>query len=753
MPADLVGPRLVLRRLREVMASQRSPQERLDQIVSVIAANMVAEVCSMYIVRAGDILELFSSEGLNPSAVHKTNLRVGEGLVGEIAARGVPLNLSDAQSHANFAYRPETGEEIYHSLMGVPVVRAGRVLGVLVVQNVTRRHYTEEEVEALQTVAMVVAEFIGSGELIDPSEVHEGTFAQGIPPKIDGVTLAQGVAIGAVVLHEPRVEVTNLIAEDELYENRRLDGALDALRSSIDSLLEASDLSVAGEHHDVLETYKMFANDRGWIQKIRDAIASGLTAEAAAQRVQVDNRTRMARVADTYLRERLSDLNDLSNRLIRHLMGDENANGDRLPSDAILVARNLGPAELLDYDRAKLRGIVLAEGTPNSHAAIVARAIGVPMLGQVEGIVGLADPGDQVILDGNTAQVFLLPTQDIVDSYQETLKARERRQAYYVEHRDLPAVTRDGQHISLNINAGLLVDLPHLDDTGADGIGLFRTEFQFMVSATLPRLSVQRDLYSKVLESAGDKRVLFRTLDIGSDKVVPFLDRPREENPALGWRAIRLGLDRPALLRYQVRALLQAAGERELSVMFPMVADVSEFVAAKAILEKEIERHKRRGQVQPASVRIGAMIEVPALAWQLDSLLPLVDFVSVGTNDLMQYFFAADRGNTLVSDRYDLLSPAALSFLKAVLDKSNEAGVEVSLCGEAAGQPLEAMALIGLGFRNISMPPAAVGEVKEMVRSLNATALASYLSTLLDTPEHSLRGRLQNFARDHDTET
>lgn len=753
MPPDLVGPRLVLRRLREVMASQRSPQERLDQIVSVIAANMVAEVCSIYIVRAGDILELFSSEGLNPSAVHKTNLRVGEGLVGEIAARGVPLNLSDAQSHANFAYRPETGEEIYHSLMGVPVVRAGRVLGVLVVQNVTRRHYTDEEVEALQTVAMVVAEFIGSGELIDPSEVHEGTFAQGIPPKIDGVTLAQGVAIGSVVLHEPRVEVTNLIAEDEVYENQRLDGALDALRSSIDSLLEASDLSVAGEHHDVLETYKMFANDRGWIQKIRDAIASGLTAEAAAQRVQVDNRTRMARVADNYLRERLSDLNDLSNRLIRHLMGDENANGDRLPSDAILVARNLGPAELLDYDRAKLRGIVLAEGTPNSHAAIVARAIGVPMLGQVEGIVGLADPGDQVILDGNTAQVFLLPTQDIVDSYKETLKARERRQAYYVQHRDLPAITRDGQQISLNVNAGLLVDLPHLEDTGADGIGLFRTEFQFMVSATLPRLSVQRDLYSKVLEAAGDKRVVFRTLDIGSDKVVPFLDRPREENPALGWRAIRLGLDRPALLRYQVRALLQAAGERELSVMFPLVADVSEFRAAKAILEKEIERHKRRGQVQPASVRIGAMIEVPALAWQLDSLLPFVDFVSVGTNDLMQYFFAADRGNTLVSDRYDLLSPAALSFLKAILAKSNEAGVEISLCGEAAGQPLEAMALIGLGFRNISMPPAAIGEVKEMVRSLNAAALASYLSTLLDTPEHSLRGRLQNFARDHDTET
>lgn len=734
------------------MASRQTPQARLDRIASTIAANMVAEVCSIYIVRAGDILELFATEGLKSGAVHKTSLRVGEGLVGEIAARGVPLNLSDAQSHANFVYRPETGEEIYHSLMGVPVVRSGRVIGVLVVQNKTRRHYADEEVEVLQTVAMIIAEFVGSGELIDPSEVHEGTFAQGIPPKLDGVTLAEGVAIGHVMLHEPRVEVSNLIAENETLENERLDKALSELQTSIDSLLDASDLSVAGEHHDVLETYKMFANDRGWIQKTRDAIASGLTAEAAAQRVQVDNTTRMASVADPYLRERLSDLNDLSNRLIRHLMGQSDAGGGRMPDDAVVVARNLGPAELLDYDRSKLRGIVLAEGSPNSHAAIVARALGIPMMGQVEGIVGLVDPGDQVVIDGETSQVFMLPTQDIVESYKETIAAREQRRVYYAEHRELPAITQDGLQIGLNINAGLLVDLPHLAETGADGIGLFRTEFQFMVSATLPRLPVQRELYSQVLEAAGDSPVVFRTLDIGSDKVVPFLSRPKEENPALGWRAIRLGLDRPALLRYQVRALLQAAGGRSLNIMFPMVADVSEFLAAREILDKEIERHQRRGHDMPKDIRVGTMLEVPALAWQLPALLPLVDFVSVGSNDLMQYLFAYDRGNMLLTNRYDLLSPSALSFLKMIVDECGRAEVDVSLCGEAAGRPLEAMALIGLGFRNISMPPAAVGSIKEMVRSLDAGALADYIVTLLNLPDHSLRARLHSFAVDHGIE-
>ncbi|MFN3232330.1 MAG: phosphoenolpyruvate--protein phosphotransferase [Alphaproteobacteria bacterium] len=752
MPLSTTGPRVLLRRLRELMASPLSPQEKLDETVQVIANNMVAEVCSIYVTRAGDILELFATVGLNPEAVHKTTLRVGEGLVGEVAAKGTPLNLSDAQSHPNFAYRPETGEEIYQSLLGVPVIRAGRVLGVLVVQNVTRRLYAEDEVEALHVVAMVLAELFASGALIDPSEVHQGTFAQGHPPKIDGLALSDGIAIGNVVLHEPRVEVTRLIADDEEAELARLEAALEGLRISLDRMFDSADLNLDDEHYEVLETYRMFARDRGWVEKIADSIRGGLTAEAAVQRVQVENKARMTRISDPYLRERLSDLDDLANRLIRHLMGQED-NGDAgFPDDMIVVARNLGPAELLDYHQADLRGVVLAEGTPNGHVAIIARAMGIPVMGQVEAIVGLVDPGDRIIVDSGTSQVFLLPTEDVVAFYEEAIAAQERRRVAYAEHRHLPAKTRDDISISLRINAGLVADLPQLDETGAEGIGLFRTEFQFMVGATFPRLSAQRDLYARVIEAAGDREVIFRTLDIGSDKVVPFMDRPREDNPALGWRAIRMGLDRPALLRYQLRALLAAAEDKPLSIMFPMVSEVQEFIAARAIFDREMTRHRRMGRKPPSDLKLGAMMEVPALIWQLDQLLPLIDFMSIGSNDLMQYLYAADRANANIAGRYDILAPSALAVLRQIIESADEANVPISLCGQAGGNPIEAMTLIGLGLRALSMPPAAVGPVKEMVRSLHVGKLQNYLESLRGGVDRSFRAKLTDFARDHGVE-
>lgn len=749
MPLSATGPRLILRRLRQVMASPQSAQDRLDEIVRVIATNMVAEVCSVYLVRAGDILELFSTVGLNQDSVHKTSLRVGEGLIGEIAARGRPLNLADAQSHPNFAHRPETGEDIFHSLMGVPILRNGRVVGVLAVQNETHRLYIDEEVEALETVAMVLAELIASGELIDPQEVHEGTFAQGIPPQMDGITFADGLAIGQAVLHEPRLEVMQLISDDEESETARLNEAIDTLRLSIDNLIESPFMGQEGEHLEVLQTYRMFAHDRGWIRRIVEAIETGLTAEAAVQRVQAANRSRMASITDSYLRERLADLDDLSNRLIRHLMGLDVAETVVMPDDAIVIARNLGPAELMDYDRDRIRGVVLAEGSPSSHMVIVAKAMGIPVIGQVAGIVGLVDPGDRIIMDGGEGEIYLLPTADIEDVYAERIAARKLLEQAYADHRDLPAITKDGVEISLNMNAGLLVDMDQLERTGADGVGLFRTELPFMVSETFPRLTAQKELYEGVLAAAGDQPVTFRTLDIGSDKVVPFIEQPREENPAMGWRAVRLSLDRPALLRYQLRALLQSAGGKALNIMFPMIADLPEYLRCKEIFDREMLRHKRLGYEEPTSVQLGTMLEVPALAWQLDALLPHIDFVSIGSNDLMQFLFASDRSNSLLTGRYDLLSPAALSFFKMIIDTCDRHDTVLSVCGEAASDPLEAMSLIALGMRNLSMPPSAIGPVKEMVRSMDLAQVRAYVTTLLHSPDHSLRSKLRDFARDH----
>jgi phosphotransferase system enzyme I (PtsP) len=748
MRGALGGPRVLLRRLREVMAEPVSAQERLDKIVVLIAANMVAEVCSVYVLRVDGTLELYATEGLKPEAVHQTVLRQDEGLVGLVASEANPINLSEAQTHPAFSYRPETGEENYHSFLGVPILRAGNTLGVLVVQNRARRTYSEEEEEALQTTAMVLAEMIASGELL--SIARPGA-EPAIRPRLHltGAAMSDGIALGHVVLHEPRVTVKDVIADDVPKELKRLDEALATLRADLDLMLERGEIADGGEHRDVLDAYRMFAHDQGWLHRLREAVMTGLTAEAGVERVQSDTRARMLRVTDPYLRERLHDLDDLGNRLMRQLMGQDHAPPrEQLPDNAILVARSLGPAALLDYDRRKLRGLVIEEGGPNSHVAIVARALGIAAVGEIDNITGLVDPGDAIIVDGSTGEVHVRPPSDIESAYAERVKLRARRQAQYRALRDKPCVTKDGEAVSLMINAGLLVDLPHIAETGAGGIGLFRTELQFMIATAMPRISEQLSLYRAVLDAAGDKPVTFRTLDIGGDKVLPYMRAEPEENPALGWRAIRLGLDRPGLMRSQVRALLQAASGRELKVMFPMVATCAEFDEGKALIERELTALRRRRHKLPDRVEVGAMVEVPSLLFQLDELIPRVDFLSVGSNDLVQFLFAADRGNRRVAERFDPISPPVLRALMAIVDKAHAAGKPVALCGELASKPIGALALVALGYRALSLTPSALGAVKAMLLELDAKKAAALLRPLIEQPAEasSIHERLESFA-------
>ena len=748
--AAATGTRRLLRRLRDVMAGAGTAQERLDKIVRIIAGEMVAEVCSAYVLRAGDILELFATEGLKREAVHQTRLRIGEGLVGVIAATARPLALADAQSHPSYAYRPETGEEIYHSLMGVPVLRGGRVTGVLVVQNRTQRHYTEDESETMQTVAMVLAELIASGELVSPEELHPTEGIAVLPMRLEGTPFNGGLARGVAVLHEPRIVLRHVVAEDPQLEAQRLRAALEAMRSQIDDLLEASDLQNGGEHRDILETYRMFAADRGWIGRMTEAVRGGLTAEAAVQKVTDDMRVRLKEVSDPYLRERLMDLEDLANRLLHQLAGRSTTAGEaELPEEFILVARSMGPAELLDYDRRRLKGLLLEEGSPTSHVAIVARALDVPVIGRVNDLLARVEPGDLVIVDAEHAQAFVRPGEDIVAVVDANLQARAAQQAEYAAMRDLPAVTLDEVAISLQLNCGLQIDLPHLESTGAEGVGLFRTELPFMVRSTMPTVDQQQALYAGIMEMAGNRPVTFRTLDIGGDKVLPYLPHGDDENPAMGWRAIRVSLDRPAMLRQQLRALVRAAGGRRLRIMFPMVAEVAELEQARAVLSLEIERACMRGLPTPAPLEVGVMVEVPSLFWQLPALLKRVDFVSVGTNDLAQFFFASDRGNSRLAGRYDTLAPGFLRLLAELAARARDAGVPAAVCGEMAGHPLEAMALVGLGYRVLSMAPGAVGPVKKTIRSLALAPLGSFIEGLLEAPDHSLRQKLLGFARDH----
>jgi phosphotransferase system enzyme I (PtsP) len=753
MPPQLVagGPRVLLRRLREIMAERQSAQARLDKLVSVIASNMVAEVCSIYLRRAGGVLELFATEGLNRDAVHRTRLKPGEGLVGLVAQTATPLNLSNAPEHPSFSYRPETGEDPYRSFLAAPIVRGERVFGVLTVQNRTGRHYDDEEEEALATIAMVLAEVVAQGTLIDLSEIDDSELSPTRPAIVQGEALAEGLAIGTVFLHEPRVRVERMIADDPAVELRRLEDALESLRVAVDAMLESSEFELTGDTREVIEAYRLFANDQGWRHRLMDAVRSGLTAEAAVERVQDETRARISRSNDVYLRDRLHDFEDLARRLLRHLSATDAAPPETLPEQAVVVARSMGPAELLDYARNRIVGLVVEEAGQTSHIAIVARSMDVPLVGGAAGVSDIARGGDAIVVDPDAGEVRIRPPKEVINTYRGKQALLAQRVAQFAAIRDEPAVTRDGIRVSLNMNAGLLLDLPHLVDSGADGIGLFRTELQFLIGAKMPRLADQIALYQQVLDSAAGKPVVFRTLDLGGDKIPSYGRTAREENPALGWRAIRIALDRPGLLRYQVRALIMAAQGRPLRIMLPMIAEAGEFEAARLLIRKELDRAERVGMAVSGELQFGAMLEVPSLLFGLKQILAKADFLSVGSNDLLQFAFASDRTNPRVAKRYDTLSPLVLSLLHhiAVTAQALNRLPSVSICGEIAGRPLEAMTLLALGFTSLSMQASMIGPVKMMTRTLDTRALRPLVLELCGSSHSTARPLLIEFAERH----
>ena len=735
-----------MRRLREIMSDDALGQDKLDRIVRQIAGVMVAEVCTIYLKRQDGTLELFATEGLNVSAVHKTRMNRGEGLVGRCAELGVIVNEPEASSHPAFSYRPETGEEIYHSLLAVPIERSGQVLGVLVVQNKTTKEYSDEDIEVLQATALVIAENLISGAVAGTGAAIESSRTQ--PIVIGGEALSGGIALGHIVLHEPRIVVTKLMTDNPGLELERLNEALEKLVQHIDDMFEHEELAAAGEHTDVLEAYRMFAHDKGWHRRLREAVEGGLTAEAAVERVQNAMRTRMLRQHDPYWRERQRDLDDLSDRLMRVLAGRITSADAQstMPPDTILVARTMGPAELLDYDRTRLRGLVVEDGSSQSHVAVVAKALGIVALGQATGVVERVNAGDAAIVDAVAGEVHLRPSSEVISAYSDKVRFRARKQRRYQALRDRAAVTKDGVRISLQMNAGLLVDMPHLAESGADGVGLYRTELQFMLSDAFPRLDKQTHLYRAVIKEAAGRPVVFRTLDIGGDKVLPYLRQPKEENPAMGWRAIRMAMDRPELFRIQVRALLKAAPGAELRIMIPMVATAEELKPMRAMVDKEIAFLTKHGYVLPSKILVGAMFEVPALLFELETFLPQVDFVSVGSNDLLQFLFASDRTNARVASRYDALSAAPLKALRMLVKAAKRYRIPLNVCGEMAGNPVDAMTLIGLGIRSLSMAPASIGPVKAMILSLHAEKLTDEVEKLLKTDCHNIRAELTQFA-------
>ncbi|MEM6339537.1 MAG: phosphoenolpyruvate--protein phosphotransferase [Pseudomonadota bacterium] len=734
--------RKLLGRLRDAMAGDDPGQARLDKITNLIAGSIGVEVCSVYLFRDEDTLELCATQGLNPDAVHKTRMRLGEGLVGKVARRRQVVNTADAPGSKGFRFMPETGEEVFSSFLGVPIQRLGETLGVLVVQSKEAREYSADEVYALEVVAMVLAEMTELGAFVGDGAALTARHSQ--PVLMRGVVGQEGVTEGHIWLHEPRVVVSNPIADDPEKELERLKGAVEELRVGVDKMLAMA--AGDAEQSEVLEAYRMFANSRGWMRRMEEDIGSGLSAEAAVEKEQSLARARMGQATDNYLRERLSDLDDLSNRLLRILTGQGKDTGAEMPPDPILVARNIGPAELLDYGRG-LRGIVLEEGSVGSHATIVARALAIPLLVNVGRITTEALNGDHVMVDGEQGIVHLRPDDTVVTAFRDKMAMEAEALKRYASIRDKPAQAKCGSVVSLQMNAGLLADLPSLPTSGAEGVGLFRTELQFLIRNQMPRRSELSAIYARVLDAAGTKRVVFRTLDIGSDKVLPYMKPTDEPNPALGWRAIRVGLDKPGVLRMQLQALMRAANGRALTLMFPFVAQYEEYTRARAEVDKALERERRLGHILPEGIEVGAMLETPSLAFAPTKFFEEVGFLSIGGNDLKQFFFAADRENERVRRRYDTLNVSFLSFIERIVERCALTRTPLSFCGEDAGRPIEALCLAAIGLRTLSMRPASIGPVKSLLMRSNLDEVRKVISDARHRGEMCVRPAIMEYLR------
>ena len=739
-----IQSRVLLKRLKEALAEEGEGQKRLDRLTHLIANSMDTEVCSVYLLVDNKTLELCATEGLDPASVHKTRLRIGEGLVGLVARDAKPINTDNAPSEVGFRFMPETREERYSSFLGVPIQRLGETLGVLVVQSRISRLFSDDEIYAIEVVAMVLAEMTELGAFVGGDENLKAPHQYSV--LIRGGIAHEGAASGNVLLHEPRVVVTNPFAEDTIIEQKRLQDAIQRLKGDVDGMLNTALKGATEEHKKILEAYRMFANSKSWLKRMEEDIESGLSAEAAVEKEQSTVRARMSRVADAYLRDRLHDLDDLSNRLLRILTGQGNSDHTDFPESPILVARNIGPGELLEYGR-NLKGIVLEEGSVGGHATIIARAMAIPLIINASAITTEALNGDHVLVDGDQGIVHLRPDDNVKNAFSEKIAMQSKKLERYQKLKDVPAVSKDGITINLMMNAGLMGDLPSLENSGAEGVGLFRTELQFLARNSIPKRGELAALYSRVLDAAGQKKVIFRTLDVGSDKVLPYMRPTDEPNPALGWRAIRLGLDKPGIMKMQLQAFFRAANLRNISIMFPMIAQFGEFIQARELLKTVLENERKMGHSIPKNVEIGAMLETPSLVFAPKQFFELADFISIGGNDLKQFFYAADRENERVRKRYDTLNVSFLNLIKQIVIRCEETSTPLSFCGEDAGKPLEAVCLLAMGIRTLSMRPASIGAVKALIRDINIIELRRVIDQALVSGEQSIRPIVESWIK------
>ncbi|HDZ08809.1 phosphoenolpyruvate--protein phosphotransferase [Pseudohongiella sp.] len=727
----------MLDRLRDIVQavnSARDLQSALDVIVSSVREAMATQVCSVYLLDS-DIGShvLMASEGLRKESVGHVSLQLDEGLVGLVARNAEPVNLEDAQSHPNYHYLSETGEEAFSSFLGVPIIHHRKVLGVLVVQHREKRSFDAGEEAFLITLSAQLAGVIAAAEATGAIQGVSPSGQRRADSSFSGISGASGVAIGHAVVVFPHADLSIIPSrqiDDIDAELSAFAIALSAVRDDIRALSASVGQQLRPEERELFDVYLRMLDDDALGREVNDLIRQGNWAQGSLADVATDHVKSFEQMKDPYLRERAADIKDLCSRVLAYLQETENTKQREYPENTILVGEELTPSMLMEVPRDKLVGMISVKGSGNSHVAILARTMGIPtVMGAVDLPYRKLD-GRPLIVDGYNGTVLTSPSEATLARYGEVLKEEEQFVRGLEALIDLPCITPDHHRVSLWVNTGLMTDVVRSLDHGAEGIGLFRTEVPFLLSERFPSEQEQADIYREQLQAFAPKPVTMRTLDIGGDKSLPYF--PIEEaNPFLGWRGIRVTLDHPEIFIAQTRAMIRASeGLDNLQIMLPMVSNLQEVTSATQIIKRALRELQEEG-LDVKMPPIGVMIELPAAVYLTRALCQIVDFVSVGSNDLTQYLLAVDRNNPRVADLYSAFHPAVLNALQHVVTAAHAENRPVSICGEMAGDPGAAILLMAMGFDTLSMNASTLLKVKAVIRAITLSTAKTLLHDVM----------------------